>query len=51
MKESTLGHYRRTIKYLPDIMDDNHFIALIFTHWASRWLSSATLFTAKHRAL
>ena len=32
---NTLGNYGSTTKYLLDLMDDNHFIALIFTLWAS----------------
>jgi hypothetical protein len=45
------ANYDGAKKYLLGKMNENHFIALILTLWASRRLPSAALFRAKHPAL
>jgi hypothetical protein len=45
------AHYRCKTKYRSGMMEENHFISLIFTLWASRRLAFAALFRAKHSLL
>jgi len=48
---ATQANYRSITKYQLVIMDEDHFISLIFTRWASRRLPSAALLREKHNLL